>query len=89
MTSLVTTATDRFLVDASYFTIKSVSLGYSLPASVLAKARIKQVRFFVTGENLWLFSHLPGLDPQASFSGSTSYSYTPSRTVSIGVDFKF
>ncbi len=89
MTSLVTTATDRFLVDASYFTIKSVSLGYSLPASVLAKARIKQVRFFVTGENLWLFSHLPGLDPQASFSGSTSYSYTPSRTVSVGVDFKF
>ncbi|MBP5398249.1 MAG: TonB-dependent receptor [Bacteroidales bacterium] len=88
-TSLVTTATDRFLIDASYFAIKSVSLGYSLPQSLLSKARIKQVRFFVTGENLCLFSHLPGLDPQASFNGSTSYSYTPSRTVSLGVDFKF
>ncbi len=89
MTGLVTTATDRFLIDASYFSIKSVTLGYTLPAALLAKAKIKQLRFYVAGENLWLFSAMRGLDPQASFSGSTSYSYTPSRTVTLGVDFKF
>lgn len=89
MTDLVTVASDRFLVDASYFSIKSASIGYSLPEKCLSKVKIKQVRFYLAGENLWLFSNMKGLDPQASFTGSTSYTYTPSRTVSLGVDLKF
>ena len=89
MTDLVTVASDRFLVDASYFSIKSASIGYSLPEKWLSNAKIKQVRFYLAGENLLLFSNMQGLDPQASFTGSTSYTYTPSRTVSLGVDLKF
>jgi hypothetical protein len=89
MTDLVTVASDRFLVDASYFSIKSASIGYSLPEKWLSDAKIKQVRFYLAGENLLLFSNMQGLDPQASFTGSTSYTYTPSRTVSLGVDLKF
>jgi hypothetical protein len=76
-------------VDASYFSIKSASIGYSLPEKWLSDAKIKQVRFYLAGENLLLFSNMQGLDPQASFTGSTSYTYTPSRTVSLGVDLKF
>ncbi len=39
-------------VDGSYFKIKNVTLGYTLPASVLNKFSISRVRFYVTGSNL-------------------------------------
>ncbi len=29
------------------------------------------------------------MDPQYNFSGGTGFTYTPSRTVSLGLDFKF
>ena len=29
------------------------------------------------------------MNPQARFTGSTSYSYTPNRTFTLGVDLKF
>ena len=32
---------------------------------------------------------LKGMNPQSSFTGSTSYSYTPNRTFSIGLDLSF
>lgn len=88
-TTTTTVACDRFLIDASYLAIKNIVLGYTLPESVLKKANIRSVRFYLTADSPWLFTHLKGMNPQASFSGSTSYTYTPNRTFSIGVDFKF
>ena len=80
---------DRFLIDASYLSVKNLRLGYALPASVCAGMGISSARVFVSADNLCLLTHLKGMDPQASFSGSTSYSYTPNRIVSLGVDLKF
>lgn len=88
-TTTTTVACDRFLIDASYFAVKNIVLGYTLPESLLSKAKIRSVRFYLTADSPWLFTHLKGMNPQASFSGSTSYSYTPNRTFSIGADFKF
>jgi hypothetical protein len=88
-TTLTTLASDRFLVDASYFAFKNISLGYRLPASVLKKAGIEGLRIYVSADSPWIFTHLQGMNPQASFSGSTSYSYTPNRTLTLGVDLKF
>ena len=88
-TTTTTVACDRFLIDASYIAVKNIVLGYTLPESLLSKAKIRSVRFYLTADSPWLFTHLKGMNPQASFSGSTSYTYTPNRTFSIGADFKF
>lgn len=82
-------ANDRFLVDASYFSIKNASIGYTFKSNALQKAYLQAIRVYAAADNIWLFSAMRGLNPQSSFNGSTSFTYTPTRTVSVGVDFKF
>jgi len=76
-----------FLIDASYFAIKNITLGYSFPMK--KDSGVQKLRLYLTADNLAMFTHMDGMDPQHSFSGSTSYSYTPSRVVSIGIDLNF
>lgn len=81
--------TDRNLIDASYFSIKNITAGYTFSKSVLNRVGLESVRVFATADNLALFTHLDGMDPQYNFSGSTDYTYAPIRTFSIGLDVKF
>ncbi|MCR5071913.1 MAG: SusC/RagA family TonB-linked outer membrane protein, partial [Bacteroidales bacterium] len=83
------TLTDDELIDASYFAIKNISVGYTIPARALQAAKIESVRVFLTADNIKLFSALKGMDPQYNFTGSTGYTYAPTRTVSLGVDINF
>ena len=83
------TVNDRFLVDASYFAIKNVTLGYTLPKSWLNRAKLNSVRVFGSVDNLALFTHLQGMDPQYNFTGQTDYSYTPNKTWSLGFEINF
>lgn len=77
------------LIDASYFAIKNITVGYTLPTSISSKAKIKSFRLFFTADNIALFSHLDGMDPQASFMGTVSYSYSPSKVFALGLDINF
>ena len=81
--------TDRYLVDASYFAIKNITLGYNLPQNWLRSAHIGSVRVFASFDNLGLFSHLDGMDPQYNFTGETNYTYAPNRTYSFGLEVNF
>lgn len=80
---------DRFLVDASYFAIKNITLGYTLPKAWLNRAKLNSVRVFGSVDNLALFTHLEGMDPQYNFTGQTDYSYSPNRTFSLGIEVNF
>jgi TonB-linked SusC/RagA family outer membrane protein len=80
---------DRWLTKASYFSLKNVTLGYSLPSSVLEKVKIDKMRFYITGDNIWLFSKRKGLDPRQSFSGETGYIYSALSTYTAGVKITF
>ena len=82
-------AADRWLVDASYFAIKSIQLGYTMPTKWTQKIGIKSLRIFAVGDNLFLFNKLNGLDPQYAIAGGTGYAYTPTRTISVGIDVNF
>lgn len=81
--------TDDKLVDASYFSIKNITLGYTLPKSWTSKIGFKAARISASVDNLCIFTHLKGMDPQYSLSGGTSYDYAPTRTVSFNLDLKF
>ena len=80
---------DRYLIDASYFAIKNITLSYTLPATILQKAHLRGARIFGSVDNLALWTHLDGMDPQYNFSGSTDYSYTPNKTIQVGFELNF
>jgi len=80
---------DSGLLDASYFAIKNVTLGYTLPKNIISSIGIDKVRLYITLDNIALFSHLDGLDPQYNFTGSTDYVYAPISTTLFGIDVKF
>ncbi|MCI2083147.1 MAG: SusC/RagA family TonB-linked outer membrane protein [Bacteroidales bacterium] len=88
-TTSSTIANDRYLVDASFFSIRSIALGYTYASSKLFKAGMEQVRIFLTADSPFLFASRKGLNPQASFTGSTGYTYSPSKSLTLGVDIKF
>ncbi|MBR0269992.1 MAG: SusC/RagA family TonB-linked outer membrane protein, partial [Prevotella sp.] len=80
---------DRNLIDASYFAIKNITLGYTLPQTWVRKAGLSNVRLFTSVDNLALWTHLDGMDPQYNFSGATDYDYVPNKTWTIGLEVKF
>ena len=55
-----------YVEDASYLRLRSVKIGYTLPASLLNKARIDKLRLFVQGTNLFTATKYSGTDPEVS-----------------------
>ena len=83
------TLTSNYLVNASYFAIKNITLGYTLPSSIATKAYLSSLRVYASFDNVALFTHLKGMDPQYNLTGGTNYSYSPNKTFSIGLDINF
>ena len=83
------TVTSNYLVDASYFAIKNITLGYTLPTRIAKKIAMNRVRLYTSFDNVALFTHLNGMDPQYNLTGSTAYSYTPNKNLTIGLDINF
>ena len=82
-------ASDRWLIDASYLSVRNVTLSYTLPKASIAKLGLDQARVFVGGENLYVFSKRTGLNPAESFNGTNSPVYTPNRLVNAGFNISF
>ena len=81
--------TDRYLIDASYFAIKNITLAYQVPRSFTNKLGINSVKVFGSADNVALFTHLNGMDPQYNFTGGTNYDYSPNKTYTIGLEVNF
>jgi len=79
----------RFLISASYMSLRSATLAYTLPTDLVSKIGLSRVNVFGTGENLFLVSKRKGLDPSESFTGVNSNNYTPTRMVSLGLNATF
>ncbi len=53
-----------YLENGSYFRMKNLTIGYTLPASVLSKVKIDRARIYVQGTNLFTITDYTGLDPE-------------------------
>ncbi|MRX48431.1 SusC/RagA family TonB-linked outer membrane protein [Pedobacter puniceum] len=81
----------RFFEDASFLRLRSLTLGYTLPKTLTARAKIDQLRFYVTGNNLLLFTKYTGADPESNLGTGNIQGYdygTPPqpRTVQFGLN---
>ena len=80
---------DFFLTKASYFSLRNVTIGYTLPKTLTNKIGINKLRVYASGDNIWLKSKRKGLDPRQSFSGATGYVYSALSAYSLGVNVSF
>lgn len=75
----------KYLMDASYLRIKNVTLGYTIPKTLISKIHLSSVKVFASIENLHTFTSLPmGYDPER-----LSWGYPFYRTVSFGFNVTF
>jgi len=79
----------RWLTDASYISLRNLTVGYTFPERIAKKISMQSLRIFVTGDNLWYLSRRKGLDVRQSFSGATGFTYSALRTVSGGLTVTF
>ncbi len=63
---------EEMVEDASWLRLRTLSLGYSLPKSVLDKTAFNGVKFSIIGNNLWLKTDYSGHDPETSGFGASS-----------------
>jgi TonB-linked SusC/RagA family outer membrane protein len=78
--------TSRYLVSGSYFNLKNVTLGYTIPNNLTQKIKIESVRAFITLDNFWLKSARKGMDPQHSMAGQPDFArYFPTKTITFGI----
>ncbi len=64
---------DKYLEDASYLRLKTVTLGYTLPKKIAKKVGMNNIRAYFTATNLLTFTGYSGLDPEVNTSRSSSY----------------
>lgn len=77
---------DRWLFSSNCFNIKSLSLGYNLPKSFISKFSIQNMRLSFSGENIYSFTALKGMNPQQRFTGVSDNGYLPSRTFTFALN---
>ena len=91
----------RYLQDASYIRLKNLTIGYSLPKTVIDKFKITSFRIYATGQNLWTYSPMykvtrnfdpeviEGSDAEINSGGGDGFSYPMQKTYTIGVNIGF
>jgi TonB-linked SusC/RagA family outer membrane protein len=77
---------DRYLIDASYLSIQNVTFSYVVPVKLLSQVHMQSAKFYISAENLHMFTKRQGMDPLQNFTGVTSNVFTPSRTVTAGIN---
>ncbi|TDE11755.1 TonB-dependent receptor [Dyadobacter psychrotolerans] len=80
----------KYLLSGAYLRVKNVTLGYTLPSSLLRKANIQRFRIFVTGENIFEFSKIKKfIDPEAVNAGPSAWTYPFQRKMAVGLNIEF
>ena len=82
--------------DASFFKIKQIQLGYTLPRRIVKKIAMSSLRAYVSLDDWFTFTKYPGLDPETSHAGSSASglgvdygSYPISKKLVFGVNVSF
>jgi len=76
----------RYYYDASYIRLKNAELGYTLSGNSVSKLGVKSCRFFVNGNNLFLWTNMPD-DRESNFSGASGGGAYPTvKRFNFGID---
>ena len=87
---------DRYLYNAAYLDLRSVTLSYDLPRTTISKWGFERISVFVNGENLLTFNHMPkGMHPDSKVRGAATgvsqggATYPVMRMITGGINVTF
>lgn len=79
---------DFWVKSGAYMRLKNLVIGYTLPKNLLQKGKVDNVRFYVSGQNLFTVSNAyKGYDPEAAVNSGSFYPLM--QTFTFGVDVRF
>ncbi|MEN7549713.1 TonB-dependent receptor [Rapidithrix thailandica] len=83
----------RFVEDASYLRLKTLTLGYTLPKGFVDRYKLSNARIYVSASNLFTLSDYSGVDPEVNtFDGSTAsqgmdfFTLPPVKMLLVGIN---
>jgi TonB-linked SusC/RagA family outer membrane protein len=78
----------RYLINAAYMRLKNLQFGYSLPANIIDRIGISNLRIYFSAENIWTVTDVPGMfDPESLDKvGQDGNVYPLSKSYSLGVN---
>lgn len=84
---------DRFLEKGDFIRLRQIQLGYTLPANVLKMIRTENLRFYISGENLWTWTKYNGTDPEFATNilntGLDRFVFPFTRSYTFGMQLTF
>jgi TonB-linked SusC/RagA family outer membrane protein len=73
--------------NVNYVKLRNFQFGYTIPLKVLQKTGLKDMRVYVSGQNLFYITNVNGIDPEITSNSGIQYPTT--RVVNLGVNIKF
>lgn len=86
---------DRFVEDGSYLRLKNIQLGYTFPQHWMSRIKVKELRLYVSAQNMVTFTKYTGMDPEIGTIGNAlelgidKGFYPQARILLGGVNLKF
>ncbi|GJM64404.1 TonB-dependent receptor [Persicobacter diffluens] len=77
-----------WLQDGSYFRLKNLVVGYTIPNQWIKRSGIKDLRFNISGSNLFTFTDVYPYDPETPVGGR-GWDYPQQTTLMLGMNFTF
>ncbi|KEO73153.1 SusC/RagA family TonB-linked outer membrane protein [Anditalea andensis] len=65
----------RWVEDGSFFRIRNITLGYSLPASITERLKVENFRVYTTIQNAFLITNYTGFDPEVNALSTDGIAY--------------
>lgn len=80
----------RFVEDGDFLKLSNVSIGYTLPNSLLDRVNVQRLRIYAQLQNAFTITGYSGLDPEVFTSTGVDFNGNPQqRVVSVGVNLGF
>lgn len=84
----------RFLENGNFLRMRQAQIGYTLPKSIMQKMKIDNLRFYISGENLFTITGYDGIDPEFSKNspldtGIDTDIYPFTRSFTFGAQLSF
>ena len=76
---------DALYRDASYFSLKTINVGYTLPKRWTSRIGLESLRVFFAADNVYFTSAHSGFDPRTGFTGQNGFGFPQARTFTFGV----
>ncbi|MBO9199189.1 MULTISPECIES: SusC/RagA family TonB-linked outer membrane protein [Niastella] len=83
---------DIHMYKGDFLKLRNITLSYNMPKSVLERIKVNSARFYISGQNLHIWTKYPGPDPETSTNGNNAANQgidrnqvANGRTVTLGL----